>query len=165
MTCLVSALDRATAGASEGPTMITITDIYKETMAQVRYYGGVRYALLPAYFVLMCALAKPLVAPDGHPVLDLIRWFICFVGALLSFIFLFFEYALSSNLRVLWQEIDKMTAGVLPPNVDALAHRRDKPGHGPQLRHLRWFLHAPYYVGFASWAGALLWEVGRTITF
>lgn len=130
------------------PSAIAAADVYKETMATIRYYGGVRYIFIPIYLAAMAALASQYFKSDNAvPHLVLVS-----AGLLVSLILVVFEVSLSNNLRLLWKEIGNMIGGekvfASGSGVDPLPHRK----HTRYLWFLRGTLAVPYVVGLLFWA-------------
>ena len=115
-------------------------DVYKETLATIRYTGGVRYIFFPLYLTAMAALAKQYFnggTTIPHP---LMAW----VGASLSLLYCVLETCLSFTLYYLWTEIKSMQVG---PS----AHRKSW-----LLWPLRFIFGLPYVVGLILWVCILL---------
>ncbi|NMG68063.1 hypothetical protein GPA19_24295 [Azoarcus indigens] len=115
---------------------------YQETMATLRYYGGVRYILLPIYLSIVGALAGQYYK-SGNPVPEMLL--IC-TGIFLSLLFLVFEIGLSKNLKKLWAAVGEMLGNPKDSKghlIGPLAHR----DNAAWLSFLRWALAAPYVVG------------------
>lgn len=115
---------------------------YQETMAMLRYYGGVRYILLPVYLSIVGALAGQYYK-SGNPVPELL---LAGSGIFLSLLFLVFEIGLSKNLKTLWAAVSDVLGNPKAADgrlIGPLAHRAS----AGWLAFLRWALAAPYVVG------------------
>lgn len=116
-------------------------DVYKETLATIRYTGGVRYIFFPVYLTAMAVLANQYFKVGEttipHP---LMAW----VGASLSLLCCILEICLSFTLYYLWEENKRFNVG--PSN-----HRT-----GWLLWPLRVIFGLPYVVGLFFWVCILL---------
>jgi len=124
---------------------------YQETMATLRYYGGVRYILLPIYLSIVGALAGQYYK-SGNPVPEPL---LLGAGIFLSLLFLVFEIGLSKNLKTLWIAVGDMLGNPKDTKghfIGPLAHRDNTAW----LSFLRWALAAPYVLGLALGVYALL---------
>lgn len=126
---------------------ISQADVYKETMATIRYFGGVRYIFLPVYLTVTAALVAQYFKSDNTIPQSLIVW----AGLLTSVILLITEVSLSWNLKLLWAQIGNMIGKAKvfsgSSGVDPLPHRTS----GTHLWVVRIVLIVPQLIGVAFW--------------
>ena len=134
------------AGAAAAGS-IAPADVYKETMATIRYYGGVRYIFLPIFLTGTAALIAQYFKADNDVPLRLMAS----AGALVAFILLVFEISLSWNIQRLWAQVGHMIDGskvfAATAGVDPLPQRRPRW----LLKLLRVLLVTPYLLGLGFW--------------
>lgn len=138
---------RAAVPAPPGPSQ---ADVYQEMMHTVRYYGGVRYILLPIYLTAMATLAGVYFKGDyGIP-----HWLLAGAGIAASIAWAVFEWGLSENLRLIWNEIDKIVGGgkIFPSGIDPVPQRK----RTANLVITRGVFYVLYGLGFAFWMCTLL---------
>lgn len=123
---------------------ISDLEVYKETGNTIRYYGAVRYILLPVFLTATAALYVQYTRTDNtiSPVL------LITCGLIISFVFFVFELSLSNNLKKLWKVIEILVRSVVSEyNVDPIPHRRNKRF----IIFQRSVLHAPYLLTGIFW--------------
>src|SRR5258706_9078555 len=83
-------------------------DLYKETMQTIRHYGALRFVLLPVYLTATAVLFGQLYNPST----TVPRSLLIEAGIGLALLFSFFEWAITSNLKSLWDAAKNMATTI-----------------------------------------------------
>jgi len=134
--------------AEPGTTKPSVADVYGEMMQSVRYYGGIRYILLPVYVAAFASLAAQWFDAEGTvpPML------LALAGFTLSMGLLIIEWGLSENLRLIWKEVARLVEHTLPEKINPLPQRNRRIN----LALTRGLFYAVYLSGLAFWGDLLL---------
>lgn len=128
-------------------------DVYKEMMQSLRYYGGIRYILLPVYLTAMAALVAAYYKDEYQVPNQLIT--VC--GLVASVALLILEWGLSENLRLIWAEVYKIVGdGKVFTGVDPLPQRK----RTANLVSTRITFYGIYTAGLLLWL-CILFDICR----
>ena len=133
-------------GSSNGiPPAPSQADVYKEMMQSLRYYGGVRYVLLPLYLTTMAVLVGAYYKGEYK----VPNHIVAIAGFVASSAWLILEWGLSENLRAIWREVGKIVIDgkIFPSGIDPLPQRK----RTANLAITRITFYATYAAGMLFW--------------
>jgi Putative peptidoglycan binding domain len=133
-------------------------EVYKETGLTIRYYGAVRYVLLPVFLTATAAIVAQYARVDN----TLSSTLLAVCGLTLSCVFLIFEWSLSNNLKKLWGVTKSLLDKAWEDStLDPIPHRQNDTF----ISFQRAVLHVPYVLTALYWVALLFVPVDSLPNF